>query len=188
MPGKARRVRCLTPTVPLTSESELLVTSRAALRWRAAQLRAEGVGEARGPRTAARWRRSSPTSKACSPKRGPRAGAPAASRSPRCSGGGGGSSDWPDTADSRRRRALPRRAPRQSGLSSPLRSVGQRSSSACSKSARRSSMFSMPTETRTSPSGMPAAARSSGDTSTWLVVAGGPTRVPTEPRLAARCA
>jgi len=51
--------------------------------------------------------------------------------------------------------------------------------SACSRSASRSSMSSIPAEYRTSPGGMPAAIISSSVHSTWLVTAAGPTTVST---------
>ena len=51
--------------------------------------------------------------------------------------------------------------------------------SACSRSASRSSMSSIPAEYRTSPGGMPAAIISSSVHSTWLVTDAGPTTVST---------
>jgi len=51
--------------------------------------------------------------------------------------------------------------------------------SACSRSASRSSMSSIPAEYRTSPGGMPADIISSSVHSTWLVTDAGPTTVST---------
>src|SRR5690606_34019648 len=59
-------------------------------------------------------------------------------------------------------------------------------SSAAARSACRSAWASMPTDSRSSPSGMPAAARASGVIAAWVIVAGCATRLSTPPSDSAR--
>ena len=67
-----------------------------------------------------------------------------------------------------------------------LRCLLQTFSSALARSSIKSLESSIPTEYLIKLSGIPIAARSSGVHSTWLVVAGGPAIVSTDPMFAAK--